>query len=71
MTLTPVITEHWDQSDLYTIDGYRRVGGYRALEKALKQDPDAIINSVKDSGLRGRGGGIVAPLYSTGMPPNG
>lgn len=56
MTLTPVITEHWDQPDLYTLDGYKRVGGYVALEKALKQDPDAIINTVKDSGLRGRGG---------------
>ncbi|MDD2818318.1 MAG: NADH-quinone oxidoreductase subunit NuoF [Candidatus Nanopelagicales bacterium] len=56
MTLTPVITEHWDQPDLYTLDGYKRVGGYVALEKALKQDPDAIISTVKDSGLRGRGG---------------
>ena len=56
MTLTPVITEHWDQPDLYTLDGYKRVGGYVALEKALKLDPDAIINTVKDSGLRGRGG---------------
>ncbi|MFM1916752.1 MAG: hypothetical protein RJB01_267 [Actinomycetota bacterium] len=54
--LTPVITEHWDAPDLYTLEGYKRFGGYRALESALKQDPDAIINQVKDSGLRGRGG---------------
>ena len=71
MTLTPVITEHWDQPDLYTIDGYRRVGGYRALEKALKQDPDAIINSVKDSGLRGRGGaGFPTGLKWSFVPQN-
>lgn len=54
--LTPVITEHWDSPDLYTLEGYKRFGGYRALESALKQDPDAIIGQVKDSGLRGRGG---------------
>ncbi|MFM8896534.1 MAG: NADH-quinone oxidoreductase subunit NuoF [Actinomycetales bacterium] len=56
MPLTPVITEHWDAVDLYTIDGYRRFGGYRGLQAALKQDPDAVIATVKDSGLRGRGG---------------
>lgn len=54
--LTPVITEHWDSPDLYTLEGYKRFGGYRALESALKQDPDAIIGQVRDSGLRGRGG---------------
>jgi len=54
--LTPVITEFWDRPDLYTLDGYRAVGGYTALDKALKTDPDSIIGQVKDSGLRGRGG---------------
>ena len=43
MPLTPVITEHWDDPELYTLAGYRRHGGYRALESALKQDPDALI----------------------------
>jgi NADH-quinone oxidoreductase subunit F len=56
MSLTPVITEHWDAPDLYTIDGYRRFGGYQALKSAMGQEPDAIIQLVKDSGLRGRGG---------------
>lgn len=56
MGLTPVITEHWDTPDLYTIDGYQRFGGYQALRSALRQDPDAIIQTVKDAGLRGRGG---------------
>ncbi len=54
--LTPVITAHWDVPDLFTLDGYRRTGGYRALPKALAMDPDAIIGTVKDTGLRGRGG---------------
>lgn len=54
--LTPVITEFWDHPDLHTLDGYARTGGYRALAKALKSDPDALIAQVKESGLRGRGG---------------
>jgi len=54
--LTPVITEHWDRPDLSMLDGYRAVGGYRALAKALTSAPDDIIATVKDSGLRGRGG---------------
>ena len=56
MGLTPVITEHWDDPTLYTLEGYRKHGGYQALAASLTQDPDAIIGTVKDSGLRGRGG---------------
>jgi len=56
MTLTPIITEFWDDPTLYTLDGYRAHGGYRALASALKLDPDSIIATIKDSGLRGRGG---------------
>ncbi len=36
---------------------YRKHGGYRAVEKALKSmSPDAVLDEVKKSGLRGRGG---------------
>jgi len=36
---------------------YRREGGYRSVEKALKgMSPEAIVEEVKKSGLRGRGG---------------
>ncbi len=38
------------------IEEYRRVGGYRAIEKALRMPPQQIIAEVKSSGLRGRGG---------------
>jgi NADH-quinone oxidoreductase subunit F len=69
--LTPVITEHWDAPDLYTLEGYRRFGGYEALASALKQDPDAIIGQVKDSGLRGRGGaGFPTGLKWSFVPQN-
>ena len=56
MTLTPILTAHWDEADSYTIAGYQRHHGYKALAKALKTDPDELINLVKESGLRGRGG---------------
>lgn len=56
MTLTPVLSAHWDEKDSFTIDAYERNGGYKALPKALAMDPDAVISLVKDSGLRGRGG---------------
>ena len=35
---------------------YRREGGYASVEKSLKMQPDQIVNEVKVSGLRGRGG---------------
>ena len=35
---------------------YRREGGYRSVEKALKMQPAEIVEEVKKSGLRGRGG---------------
>ncbi|MGZ8541651.1 MAG: complex I 51 kDa subunit family protein [Chitinophagaceae bacterium] len=37
-------------------DVYRREGGYRSVEKALKMAPNEIVEEVKKSGLRGRGG---------------
>jgi NADH-quinone oxidoreductase subunit F len=41
---------------LYFYDDYVATGGYAALRKALEMTPDAIIKTVTDSGLRGRGG---------------
>ena len=37
-------------------DVYRREGGYKSVEKALKMSPNDIVEEVKTSGLRGRGG---------------
>ena len=37
-------------------DVYRKNGGYTSVEKALKMTPEAIVEDVKKSGLRGRGG---------------
>jgi len=46
-----------DDPELRTIDGYRRRGGYRALDRALRDvDPDELLSELEESGLRGRGG---------------
>src|SRR6187200_1818213 len=48
-----------DQANVPGIRGYevyRREGGYRSVEKALKLTPAEIVEEVKRSGLRGRGG---------------
>ena len=69
--LTPIITAHWDVPDYFTLEGYRRHGGYAALPKALGMDPDAIIATVKDTGLRGRGGaGFPTGLKWSFVPQN-
>src|ERR1700741_2599723 len=42
---------------IHTYDVYRKNGGYRSVEKALKtMSPEAVVEEVKKSGLRGRGG---------------
>jgi NADH-quinone oxidoreductase subunit F len=43
--------------DPESIAEYIDAGGYTAAAKALKIDPDEIVRIIKDSGLRGRGGG--------------
>ena len=54
--LSPVLSAHWDEADSFTLEGYKRHGGYKAVTKALAMTPDEVIALVKDSGLRGRGG---------------
>jgi NADH-quinone oxidoreductase subunit F len=52
-----VISKRFGTPDSTKIDTYMREGGYQALEKALKEmTPDSIIDEVKRSSLRGRGG---------------
>jgi NADH-quinone oxidoreductase subunit F len=51
-----VLTKHFGEKDALTLDGWKKRGGYKALEKALSMAPGDIVNVVKDSGLRGRGG---------------
>ncbi len=55
-TLTPVLSADWADEGSWRIANYERRGGYRALRKALGMQPGDLIETVKDSGLRGRGG---------------
>ena len=54
--LTPVLTENWADERAWKLTNYERQGGYRALRKALGSSPADVMETVKDSGLRGRGG---------------
>ena len=54
---TKVLLEQCGQIDPEDIDDYIEVGGYKGLEKTLALDPFEVIEEVKYSGLRGRGGG--------------
>jgi NADH-quinone oxidoreductase subunit F len=52
-----ILTEHIDVQGIETIDVFRKLGGYAAVEKAIKKmTPDEVTEEVKKSGLRGRGG---------------
>ncbi len=42
--------------DYHLIDVYENNGGYQAFKKSITLNPDAIINEIKKSNLRGRGG---------------
>ena len=51
-----VLLRHRDIEDLHKLDVYRRNGGYDGLKKALGMTRAEVIDVVKASNLRGRGG---------------
>ena len=54
----PVVamSERYEVEGVHDLDVYLEHGGYEGLKVALEMEPAAIVQAVKDSGLRGRGG---------------
>src|SRR5258708_37067940 len=65
-----LLTKDVGVEGLQTRAVYERRGGYQALRTALKErTPDEIIEQVKLSGLRGRGGAGLPPRTKGGVLP--
>jgi len=71
--MTGVVYTTLQFDEPWSLESYRAVGGYEALEKVLSggMTPDEVIEEVKSSNLRGRGGaGFPAGLKWSFMPRN-
>jgi NADH-quinone oxidoreductase subunit F len=72
MSETRVLTEHIDEPGLAGIEVYERLGGYRALRKALTEmTPEEVLEQLEASGLRGRGGAGFAMGKKASFIPKG
>ena len=54
--MTQILFKDINKEGLHTMKVYEELGGYQSLKKAFAQKPDEIVEAVKASGLRGRGG---------------
>ena len=51
-----ILSTKFDIENAHLIDVAKRHGAYQTLDKLFSMTPEDVINEVKDSGLRGRGG---------------
>jgi NADH-quinone oxidoreductase subunit F len=66
---TVVLSKYFGDAEARAIKGWTKRGGYEMLKKALGMAPAAVIEEVKNSGLRGRGGaGFPTGLKWSFMP---
>ncbi len=69
---TVVLSRYFGDAGARTFDGWVERGGYEGLRKALGMTREAIVEEVKASGLRGRGGaGFPTGLKWSFMPKDG
>jgi NADH-quinone oxidoreductase subunit F len=70
MAQQPLIFDNIDEPGLHTLEVYRRRGGYGdRLRNALNMPPEALVEELKASGLRGRGGaGFSMGMKASFMP---
>lgn len=68
--ITGYLSEHFADDAYATLEGYERLGGYRAARKAVgEMAGDEIVEIIKESGLQGRGGaGFATGLKWSFMP---
>jgi len=66
---TPVLSKHFGDAEARSLKGWVKRGGYEAWKQAQAMTPVAIIEELKNSGLRGRGGaGFPTGLKWSFMP---
>jgi NADH-quinone oxidoreductase subunit F len=66
---TVLLSKYFGDAEARSLKGWKKRGGYEMLDKALAMDPSAVIEEVKNSGLRGRGGaGFPTGLKWSFMP---
>jgi NADH-quinone oxidoreductase subunit F len=66
---TLVLSKHFGEPEARTYRGWVKRGGYEGLKRALAMAPAAVVDEIKNSGLRGRGGaGFPTGLKWSFMP---
>lgn len=69
--MTMVLTNNFGKSESWTLSAYEKNGGYQSVEKLFATKPDDVIEEVKKSGLRGRGGAGFPTGMKWGFIPKG
>jgi NADH-quinone oxidoreductase subunit F len=72
MPETRMLFRNIDDPEMRTIEGYKRRGGYTAIEKAYRRmEPENLLGELEDCGLRGRGGAGFSMGKKAGFLPRG